>query len=352
MRIVSDISVWQTGEGVYNSVDLGTLAQVVSGSWVRWSDYSIYSRYGPDVHFSSSISELMRFGCPAGPYIYPAPTYSDPDTQIRAMYNDCPPIGLAPMLDPESEGMRGMRGETLIQWIEEALRVMRDLWGYIPVWYTSASFCSGNGIYRMPNVPHVLMLAEYHSTRPFTWGTRNEWESRALSYYGGPDLPRGLGYETWDVWQFTSQGNLPGVLGNCDVSLVQDHAWEKLVKPVALSEPPVKPRSKRVSVNFIPAAERGIGSHIFDVDWISGTSAKMGQETCAAHLLIRPKKLFQGNYRATVHEGNGTKATEVMLNGAHTEAIPVYSSGMASVVADDPEINDLIVQGREQWYFG
>jgi GH25 family lysozyme M1 (1,4-beta-N-acetylmuramidase) len=40
----------------------------------------------------------------------------------------------------------------------------------------------------------------------------------------GPDVSKWQGTVNWHVWQYTSTANVPGVSGNCDVSVVRTSA--------------------------------------------------------------------------------------------------------------------------------
>lgn len=227
MRLVPDVSYWQSGGGAANALDVAGLASAVPACFVRMGDYVEFHAYGPDRHYVDTVEGLVADGCRASGYLYPRPTLDDPVTQIDNWFNASPPFTMAPMLDPEGPGTGGMSGATLSQWIDEALARMRFRWPrWDPVWYTSAAFCSGYGVTR-PTTPHLLQLAEYHfGYQPFGWGAF-DWVAHALSAYGGPDLPPG--YAGWDLWQFTSSAaGVPGTSGNLDMSMVHDDAWDRL----------------------------------------------------------------------------------------------------------------------------
>jgi hypothetical protein len=228
VQLVPDLSVWQTGESASNLIDVPTLASVVPGAWVRFTDYSLYARYGADAHYVDTLQQLQQHGCHSSGYLYPRPYLSDPVTQIEHWYGSSPAFTMSPMLDPEGPGMGGMTGSTLTQWIDEALAHMAKLWPqWLPTFYTSRAFCNGYAVSR-PSTPHILQLAEYHfGYQPFGWDSVNNWAGHALSAYGGPDLPNG--YAGWDVWQFTSSAQVPGVDGSLDMSMVTDEAWLALI---------------------------------------------------------------------------------------------------------------------------
>lgn len=240
MRIVPDVSVFQTGEESTCAVDCAALAAGVDGAFVRFSDWSIYPRYGPDKFHAHCILEFQAAGKPVGSYLFPRAYATDPATQIDAWWSNTPEPSMSCMLDPEGPSAGSMRGETLIQWIEEALAQMAVRWPrFTPTWYTSRSFCNGYGITRAPRVPHILQLAEYHyGYTSFMWAGRPNWETVAYGRYGGPDLTPGA--DRYDLWQWSSSVQMPGVPGLADCSFVaDDEAWTALTAPaVPEPEPP------------------------------------------------------------------------------------------------------------------
>lgn len=225
MELAPDISVWQTGEGGSNQVDVESAAGTFPGMFVRFTDYSLYPRYGADAYYVDTVQRAIAVGGHASGYLYPRPAMSDPVTQVDNWFNSSPAINMAPMLDPEGPGMGGMSGGTLTQWIDEALARMAQLWPqWLPVFYSSRAFMNGYGLSR-PSTPHLLMLAEYHwGYQPFTWDAVSTWTQHALSAYGGPDMPDGYDRSELAVWQFSSSAQAPGFPGNIDMSMVWDWA--------------------------------------------------------------------------------------------------------------------------------
>jgi hypothetical protein len=243
VRLVADFSVWQTGEGSAPAVDCAALAAGVDGCFVRFTDWSLYARYGPDKFHAHCIDELRGLGTPVGSYLFPRCYASDPVTQVDAWADNTPEVSMPCMLDPEGPSAGAMRGETLTQWIEGALVRMAERWPrFTPVWYTSASFCSSYGITRAPRVPHILQVAEYHyGSTQFSWAARANWENVAYARYGGPDLPPGAG--RYDLWQWSSSVQLPGVPGVADCSFVaDDQAWAALTPTAPDPEPSPPPK--------------------------------------------------------------------------------------------------------------
>lgn len=224
MRLVGDISAFQSHNEEWTAwqpIDLAAYARSVDASWVRWTDWSGYLKWGPDPGYNHLLEQIQANGKPAGPYLFPRPGRSDPVTQVATWHAATPAISWSPMLDPESND--GLSGPAFSQWVDVALAEMTQRWQRIPWLYAAASTVQKFGWTR-PTTPHLLILAEYHwGYTPFSWGDRGGWEQRAYSKYGGPDLPWGLGGT--DAWQFTSSAEVPGMAGLIDCSWVTDGAF-------------------------------------------------------------------------------------------------------------------------------
>lgn len=251
MKLVPDVSFWQSGGGSSNALGVEEMGQQFAGCFVRMGDYIEFYSYGPDRYYTDTVQRLQSVGCHASGYLYPRPAMDDPVTAIDNWFSVSPPFTLAPMLDPEGPGMGGMSGWTLTQWIDEALARMAQLWPqWLPVFYSSRAFTNGYGVSR-PSTPHILMLAEYHyGYQPFDWSWWGGWEAHAMSAYGGPDLPDG--YDHWDVWQFSSSAaNVPGTGGNLDMSIVQDASWALLTGTDLPAPAPPPPNDEDLMKQFI-----------------------------------------------------------------------------------------------------
>lgn len=225
MRLVGDISAWQTHDAndwtIRRPYNLDAYGANVEASWIRWTDWSGYVRWGADPDYALCINTLRDMGKLVGPYLYPRPGMSDPLTQIRAWRLATPAFTWAPMLDPESTD--GLSGPKFSAWVDTALAEMSQQFQRIPWLYAQASKVREWGWTR-PSTPHLLILAEYHyGYETFPWSTRAMWEQRAMSKYGGPTLPDG--WDHWDAWQFTSSAEVPGMPGLVDCSLVTDDAF-------------------------------------------------------------------------------------------------------------------------------
>lgn len=225
MHLVGDISAWQTHDAedwnIRRPYNLDTYISSVEATWVRWTDWSGYVRWGADPDYALVINHLRDRGKLVGPYLFPRPSMSDPQTQIRTWRNATPAFTFAPMLDPEDIG--GLSGPAFSQWVDVALAEMTQQFQRIPWVYAQASKVRAWGWTR-PTTPHLLILAEYHfGYETFPWSQRAGWEQRAFSKYGGPDIPPG--WDHFDAWQFTSSAEVPGMPGLIDCSFMTDNAF-------------------------------------------------------------------------------------------------------------------------------
>jgi lysozyme len=225
MRLVCDISVAQTHMWddwtVRRPYDLGAFGASVDAAWVRWTDWSAYVQWGADPDYALCINTLRDAGKPVGPYLFPRPGMSDPQTQIRAWRNATPEFTWAPMLDAEAPG--GLSGPDISRWVDTALAEMTQQFQRIPWLYTNYYKVTEWGMSR-PSTPHLLILAGYpFDYDPFLWADRNLWEGWARGVPGWPRMPPG--WDHWDAWQFTSSGQVPGMPSLIDCSLVTDDAF-------------------------------------------------------------------------------------------------------------------------------
>lgn len=222
MRRVADISAWQTHNYEWTErlpYDLDRFAGAVDAAWVRWTDWKNYVRWGADPDYALCIDTLRDHLKPVGGYLYPRPGMSDPITQIAAWHAATPATTWAPMLDPESNG--GLSGTDFSYWVDVALAEMTQRFQRIPWLYTKASAVEAFGLTR-PTTPHLLIVAGGHwYDQAFLWAKRAGWEADAMS--SPPDLPGG--WDHWDGWQFTQRGEVPGMVGPVDCSLVAEDAF-------------------------------------------------------------------------------------------------------------------------------
>lgn len=241
--IAADVSDYQSG------ADWGALAVQADGIWVKWADWSWWSRYGSGENLHASIIAIAQsVGKPAGSYLFARPGWTSAEYQIDTWADNCPPLTMSSMLDLESPGY--LSGQELTDWVNAALARMWVRFGRIPVLYWSARFASENGMGQI-TVPHIDMVAEYHrGYQPFFYAEREGWEAYAYAAYGGPDLP--WGEARIDVWQFTSSARFPAYDGSLDCSFITDEAFVLAVG----GDPVVIPPASQTIEEALMADER------------------------------------------------------------------------------------------------
>lgn len=225
MKLVVDASDYQRG------LALDAVAASVDGAWFKAGDWAWASAHGwpaDDIH-AAALARFAQLDKPRGSYFFPRPGWTDPRTQVDAWRAHCPAgLTMSPMVDLEVPGT--LSGGSLRDWTDEALHWTTDRFEWTPTLYSSSSFFRANGM-TAPATPHIPMAAEYHyGYRTFPWADRANWPATAYRAFGGPDVPPGYSLRPTDlVWQFTSSGEIPGMPGLVDCSLVPDAAWSALV---------------------------------------------------------------------------------------------------------------------------
>lgn len=197
-----DVSNWQ------GAVDWPRVAQAgIRFAWIKTSEGVNYV----DPWFNRNASGAQTAGVPWGGYHFARPDGGHADPQREAAWAVQAGIArgpLPPVLDLETSALSaGATDDWALAWLAEVERLS----GRRPVVYVGAYF---------PMEPNSD-LAVYDLWLPsYPSGAENP-NPDLLPRPVVPPAWRQAG-RTWQVWQFTSKGRIPGVAGWCDVNVARD----------------------------------------------------------------------------------------------------------------------------------
>lgn len=188
---------------------------------VRWTDWKAWARGdGDDTFYNHHLRRFRELGKPTTAYLFPRPEMASAVEQVDMWASRTPEsLDFSPMLDVE---LSGITGAQLQDWIEQALTRMKQVWGYTPLHYFSASLAQKHGTHR-PESDHMLMVPGYphrdvERTR-YPAGQQAQWVNAAGGVGGVADyLPDGYQLDELALWQFTSTANVPGTDNSVDIS--------------------------------------------------------------------------------------------------------------------------------------
>lgn len=151
-------------------------------------------------YFAQDWSGLAAAGLIRGAYHYARPSSTVGSAAAQAQYfatavGSLAHVGdLPPVLDLEQTG--GLAPADLVAWTQQYLTAVQSLTGRTPILYTYPNFWLNAMGSSTAFGGYPLWLASYSSTPP-------------------APLP---GWNAWTFWQYTSQGTVPGITGNVDIS--------------------------------------------------------------------------------------------------------------------------------------
>lgn len=143
-------------------------------------------------------------GMIAGAYHFARPGSSGPEEQANRFLDvanyqkdgkTLPPV-LDLEVDPSSGGCYGKSVDEMHQWVDGFNKVVKERTGEDPIVYANPSFwsqCMGN---TDSYSDHPLWLAAYDVDQP--------------------SVPEG--FDNWDFWQYTDEGDVPGIGGDTDIN--------------------------------------------------------------------------------------------------------------------------------------
>lgn len=113
------------------------------------------------------------------------------------------PMDLPPVID--FEDARGQSTQHMIDWLHRYLNTVERLTGRTPIIYTYPSFWRNEMGNTTEFTQYPLWIADYNGG-------------------DGPTYPLPGGWNDWAFWQYTSQGQVPGITGNVDLNVHNDTA--------------------------------------------------------------------------------------------------------------------------------
>ena len=190
-----DVASYQHPSGV----TIDWTAAAASGSsfaFVKATEGTTYT----NPYFTQDWSALAAAGLIRGAYHYARPSSTVGSAAAQAQYfantvGSFADLGdLPPVLDLEQTG--GLTPVNLVAWTQQYLTAVQSITGRTPILYTYPNFWHNSMADSTAFGGYPLWLASYSSTAP-------------------APLP---GWNAWTFWQYTSQGTVPGITGNVDVS--------------------------------------------------------------------------------------------------------------------------------------
>jgi GH25 family lysozyme M1 (1,4-beta-N-acetylmuramidase) len=174
--------------------------------------------YYESPNFSTQYGGSYDVGLVRGSYHFAIPDDSDGATQAEFFVDhgggwSADGQTLPGVLDIEwnpydADACYGLSDGEMADWLRDFSDRYEDLTGRMPMIYTAASWwsqCVNDGSFDNP-----LWVAHYLAGAPA----------------GSPNLP--VGWSGYDFWQYTSEGSVSGVSGDCDVNTFRG-TWNDLV---------------------------------------------------------------------------------------------------------------------------
>jgi lysozyme len=159
-----------------------------------------------DVFYASNRTAARASGIKVGAYHFARPGQSGPEQQAEHFLSIAHPQAgdLFPTLDLEDHG--GLPTARVQRWTAGFLRAVEREVGVKPIIYSGPYFWRsrvGNADFST----HPLWLAQYTTSK-------------------NADVPGA--WPSYAIWQYTSDGTVPGVHGRCDLNRCEDGALEAL----------------------------------------------------------------------------------------------------------------------------
>jgi len=232
-RTFIDVSKWQ------GAIDWNKMkASGVDAVYMR-----AYNGLTKDKRLDEYAREANRVGLPFGLYTYWRPKYS-PQEQVAKLVGAHKATGatLIPMIDVEHGDEKSP--DAIGRSVTDGVRLVERELGCTPVIYTAAWFW--NPAVKGAQVTHCpLWLARYSTPKPPV--SPAQWGEFAMRYKQ-PAVPNG--WQTWDAWQFSADGNfMGGIYGasssHLDLNIMRAESWSRFIADKGTVEPPAPP-----SINY------------------------------------------------------------------------------------------------------
>ena len=248
---------------------------------------------------------------------YPAAVQADQLADAIASFHDA--TDLPPVLDLEDNG--GLAPAALATWTQSFLDRLQARTGVVPIIYSSPNFWTTSMADSRAFVRYPLWVANYSDT------------ATAPKLFGG--------WATWDLWQYSQSGSVPGISGAVDLDRFNGTSTASLVHRVPASVTAPASLGTRDSV-VSPS-----GQYRLDVQadgnvveygngralWWTGTFDQSG-----AHLDL------QADGNLVVYSGSGAALWNSRTYGS--------GSGNRLVVQDDGDVALLSASGAVLWHDG
>ncbi|MGD9636028.1 MAG: glycoside hydrolase family 25 protein [Pirellulales bacterium] len=175
-----------------------------------------------DANYVNNFNRAIAAGIPIGPYAvgYPHTNSADPNDavneanyliQLMKPYYQGSGLMLRPVLDIELPSNKSLSQSFMSQWVVKWATTIKEGLGVDPIIYTYTDFASTEFNSTVTSYP--LWIANY-----------------------GPDPPATLSpsqyapWSSWEFWQHSSTGSVPGISGNVDLDVFNGTLQELLQK--------------------------------------------------------------------------------------------------------------------------
>lgn len=179
-----------------------------------------------DANYVNNFNRAIAAGIPIGPYAvgYPHTNSADPNdaineanylVQLMKPYYQGSGLMLRPVLDIELPTDKSLSQSFMSQWVVKWATTIKQGLGVDPIIYTYTDFASTEFNNTVTQYP--LWIANY-----------------------GPDPPATLSpsqyapWSSWEFWQHSSTGSVPGIGGNVDLN-VFDGTFQELIEQYSLN---------------------------------------------------------------------------------------------------------------------
>jgi GH25 family lysozyme M1 (1,4-beta-N-acetylmuramidase) len=173
-----------------------------------------------DANYVNNFSRAIAAGIPIGPYAvgYPHTNTADPNDAVNEAnylvslmkpYYQGSGLMLRPVLDIELPLDRNLSQSFMSQWVVKWATTVKAGLGVDPIIYTYTSFAATE--LNSSVTPYPLWIANYNSTPPSL-----------------PPASAYLPWSSWEFWQYSSTGSVPGISGNVDLDVFDGTLLELL----------------------------------------------------------------------------------------------------------------------------
>ena len=196
-----DVSRWQHPNGAvidWTQVrDSGQRFAVVKATEYYTDDTTGQPVLATNPNLAADLRDAQAAGLVVGSYVFAHPENSaiTQADQFAAAIGTLPEGSLPPVLDLETDG--GLSTPQLVSWTRTFLDRLQRTTGVVPMIYTGPNFWKTEMGNSTAFVNHPLWVAHYTS-------------NPAPTLFGG--------WSSWDLWQYTDAGTVPGITGPVDLN--------------------------------------------------------------------------------------------------------------------------------------